>query len=163
MNQNNEMKMTAGLLGMSFLLVAANVLGQTNAEVTRPIVEAIPSKSPNILYAMICQVLNNPSSLLVVAFLCIVDWLVDDLPFIPSKYVVHCSVIAGASIFWMFTSRESVPSYFPHPLAVFVVNGSICGFVAFVIHRQAIVRLIGMFSVPKDEGRKEILPPDAKT
>lgn len=149
------MKITAGLLGMGFLLTASNLLGQSTNEATKPIVDSIPSATPNILYAMFAQMLNNPSSLLVIAFLCVLNWLVDDLPFIPSKYVKHCSVIAGASIFWMFTSRSAVPVYFPHPIAVFVANGTVCGFIAFVIHKKAIARVIEFFEAKQAERKRE--------
>lgn len=138
-----RLKIFSGLLGMTGCLVAANVLGQSANP--SPLAAKLPDE-PNILYAMLGQVLNNPSSLLVVAFLCILCWLLDDLPFMNSKYVPHCSVIIGAAIYWMFTSDETVPKSFPHPLAVFVVNGTICGFVAFVVHRWAIARFINYFA-----------------
>jgi len=141
-------KLFAGGLGMAACLIAANVLGQTNAP--SELAAKLPDE-PNVLYAMIGQVLNNPSSLLVIAFLCIVCWLLDDLPFVNSKYVVHCSVVAGGSIYWMFTAAETVPRSFPHPLAVFIVNGCICGFIAFVIHQQAVSRFINYFGANKTQ------------
>ena len=133
-------KLILGLIGMGCTLMAANVMGQ-NAGNTAPTAVNLAA-DPNILYAMLGQVLNNPSSLLVIAFLCIVAWLADDLPFIASKYVPHLCVVFGASIYWMFTSVDTVPKSFPHPHAVFIVNGTICGFVAAVIHRQAVARII---------------------
>lgn len=138
-----QTKLIFGLAGMGSTVMAANVLGQ-NAGNTSPAVAANLSADPNILYAMLGQVLNNPSSLMVIAFLCICAWLADDLPFIPSKYVAHLCVVFGASIYWAFTSEETVPKSFPHPFAVFIVNGSVCGFVAFIIHRQAVARIIDL-------------------
>ena len=128
-------------MGMLICLITSNIFAQTNAN--PGLVAALPD-GPNILYAMIGQVLNNPSSLLVIAFLGIVDWLADDLPLINSKYVAHISVITGACIYWMFTTESAVPKSFPHPYAVFIVNGCICGFVAAVGHRQIVARLINV-------------------
>ncbi|HEY1788580.1 MAG TPA: hypothetical protein VGJ73_10515 [Verrucomicrobiae bacterium] len=137
----NNVKLTFGFVGMLSTLLAARVMGQTTNATTTSIVQGLPD-SPNILYGMFAQVLNNPSSLLVIAFLCILAWLADDMPFLPSKYVAHFCVVIGASIYWMFTSEATVPKSFPHPEAVFIVNGCICGFMAFAIHRQAIARII---------------------
>jgi len=144
-------KLFAGGLGMLTCLATARALGETAAQTE--LAAKLPAE-PNILYAMLGQVLNNPSSLLVVAFLCIFCWLLDDLPFVNSKYVPHCSVIIGAAIYWLFTSSETVPKSFPHPQAVFVVNGTICGFVAFVIHRQAVARFINYFDTNKSTKNK---------
>src|ERR1700761_7856746 len=118
----NNSKITFGALGMLFTFLMARAMGQITNPVTAPLVQGLPD-SPNILYGMFAQVLNNPSSLLVIAFLCIMAWLADDMPFIPSKYVAHLCVVIGASIYWMFTSEATVPKSFPHPEAVFIVNG----------------------------------------
>jgi hypothetical protein len=139
--KSHQEKLLAGGLGMLFCLLASNVMAQTNANPA--LVAALP-ETPNVLYGMYGQVLNNPASVMVIPFLMVLAWLVDDLPFINSRYVVHITVITGASIYWAFTSVDTVPKSFPHPLMVFVVNGTICGFVAFVGHRQAIARLINM-------------------
>src|ERR1700744_2163222 len=127
-----------GITGMASTVIAAHAASDVTAA---PLAQQLPP-DPNILYAMLGQELNNPSSLLVIAFLCIVAWLCDDTPLINSRYIAHICVIPGASIYWLFTTWDSVPKTFPHPLAVFVVNGSICGFVAFLLPRHAVARLI---------------------
>jgi len=147
-------KIFLGTIGMLTTLLTARALGETAAQPELAELAAKLPAEPNILYAMLGQVLNNPSSLLVVAFLCILCWLLDDLPFVNSKYVPHCAVVIGASIYWLFTSSETVPKSFPHPQAVFVVNGTICGFVAFVIHRWAITRFINYFDNNKSTNNK---------
>ncbi len=118
------------------MLIAFMAIAQTTAK------EAPPISDGNVVLAMYQQILHNPASMLVIALLCVVAWLADDLPFISSRYVVHITVIVGGSIFWAYASPKSVPPDFPHPMAVFVANGIICGFVAWVIHRQAIGRFI---------------------
>src|SRR6187455_2686997 len=90
-----------GTLGTMFLVLS--VLGQSTNAI--PITH-LPGdgEQNNILYAMFGQVLNNPASMLVVGVLCIVAWLVDDLPFVNSRYVAHATVIAGGAIYWMFAT-----------------------------------------------------------
>lgn len=117
---------------------------QTNTPAAFATMSANLPAGPNIVYAMLGQVLNNPSSLTVLAFLLIVSWLADDTPAFPSRYISHLLVVIGGSIYWMFTSETTVPKSFPHPQAVFVVNGTICGFVAFVAHKQALARLVNL-------------------
>ena len=131
-----------GAGGLGFF--ALSVLAQTNA---LPVTPLPGPTDPNIMTAMFYQVLNNPASLLVIGFLCIVAWLVDDLPFVNSRYVAHATVMAGGAIYWMFATPDSVPHTFPYPIVVLVVNGTICGFVAFVIHRQAVARFINFVRV----------------
>ena len=158
----NKRKLIYGGLGMLSSLMAAHAQTNTPASFTNA-VNNLPG-GPNIIYAMYGQVLNNPSSLLVIAFLCIMAWLADDLPFIPSKYVAHLCVIIGACMFRFFTAESTVPTSFPHPQAVFIVNGTICGFVAYIIHRQAVSRIINL--VRQSTGNTEFLsrhqPPPPK-
>jgi hypothetical protein len=100
--------------------------------------------SENILAAMWMQVVNNPASLTVIGFLCVWAWLFDDLPFVSSRYVPHMTVILGEAIYWLFAGPSSVPKSFPYPMAVFISNGTLCGFFAFLVHRQIVSRIIAM-------------------
>jgi hypothetical protein len=136
-------KKEIAILGMLSSFGLSKVFAQTTNELTAPIVASLPG-TPNIFYAMLGQVLNNPSSMFVIAFLCVMAWVTDDTPVFPSRYIKHLCVVAGASIYWIFTSEDTVPKSFPHPQAVFLVNGTICGFIAFVIHQQAVARLINL-------------------
>lgn len=95
------------------------------------------------------QVLNSPASLLVIPGLSIVAWLIEIAPFINSKFIPHVCVGLGGAFYWMFTSAASVPKSFPHPSAVLVMNGIICGFLAFVVHKQLICRF---FLKPNNTG-----------
>lgn len=117
----------------------ATAVTTTTTVVTSP-VTSLPD--PNLLSAMYASVIHNPASLMVIGVLCVFAWLADDLPFVNSRYVAHYTVIAGASIYWLFAFPASVPVNFPHPSAVFASNGIICGLVAFGIHKQAIARLL---------------------
>jgi len=135
-----------GLLGLMFFVIS--VLGQSTAAL--PVTPLPGSSDPNVITAMFYQVLNNPASLSVIGFLCIIAWLVDDLPFVNSRYVAHLTVIAGGAIYWMFATPASVPSSYPYPMAVLVVNGTICGFFAFIAHRQVVARCINFVRLRSD-------------
>jgi hypothetical protein len=139
----NNYKRESAILGMLLTFGLSKVFAQTTNESTASIVASLPA-TPNILYAALGQVLNNPSSTFVIAFLCVVAWMIDDTPIFPSRYIKHLCVVVGASIYWVFTSESTVPKSFPHPQAVFLVNGTICGFIAFVVHQQAVARLINL-------------------
>jgi hypothetical protein len=93
---------------------------------------------------MYSVVFRNPASLLVFPFLCIVAWLIDDLPVINSRYVTHFVTIIGGCIYWLFATPSSVPRSFPYPFVVLVCNGVICGFFAGLLHRFLIARFILM-------------------
>ena len=100
---------------------------------------------------MFYQVWSNPSSLLVVAYLCVFAWLLEDLPFVSNRYVAHYTVLLGMASYWGFALEKSVPAGFPHPQFVFVANGCICGFMAYVIHRQVVARMLEAFRQTKNE------------
>lgn len=144
-------KFTFAGIGMLLILMVARSLGQSTNEPMAAMAAALPQDPahPNILYACIAQILTNPAAALVILVICVADWLIDDMPFIPSKYVKHCSVAIGASIFWLFTSENTVPKSFPHPMAVFIANGIVCGFIAFVLHQQVVSRVIDFFQIKK--------------
>lgn len=123
---------------LSFVFFCISKAYAQNAPLASPDVQA------NILSAMWLQVVNNPASLTVIGFLCVWAWLFDDLPFISSRYVPHITVILGESIYWLFAGPASVPKSYPYPIAVFVSNGTLCGFFAFLVHRQIVARIIAM-------------------
>lgn len=135
---NTGSKLSLGSLIGVASLTASKVFAQADSQPLLPSV--IPDT--NIASASIHQLLNNPASLTVIPFLCVIAWLCDDLPFIKSRYVSHITVIVGGSIYWLFAGPTSVPKSFPYPEAVLVVNGVMCGFFAFLVHRQAIARII---------------------
>lgn len=143
MNWNN-IKLVSGMVAMLGMVTTANLLAQGAGHVAAAAPAATADPTGGIAQAMFSQVFNNPSSLLVVAFLCVFAWLADDLPFLNSRYVAHCTVILGACIYWAFTDVASVPKTFPHPQVVFVANGTLCGFLAFTIHKKAVARIINM-------------------
>ena len=132
------------MTGFFLILASARALGAT---VDAPAMTPDSDIQAGILTAMFKQIANNPSSTLVIGALCVFAWLVDDLPFVNSRYVPHLTVVLGAFTFRFFCLESAVPSYFPHPQAVFCVNGIIAGFLAFVIHKQVVSRTINFFRV----------------
>lgn len=130
------------LIAICFLVSRA--LAQTNMPTNAMEWYAEPgvSSAPNIVWAMYGQVVNNPASLMVIWVLCVLAWLFDDCPWINSKYVAHLTVVIGGSIYWMFAGPSTVPKTFPYSMPVLVSNGIICGFIAFVIHKQVVHRII---------------------
>jgi len=155
-----RLKLFFGSISIFLLMAAAQVLGQTN-----DLPKIIPDidSTGGIVNAMLRQVMNNPSSVLVIAALCVFAWLVDDLPFVNSRYVAHLTVVVGAFSFRFFCLENSVPKCFPHPQAVFVVNGIIAGFIAFVIHKQVVSRTINFFRaqsgvIDPDHPRTQLKP-----
>lgn len=128
------------------LFTVANACGEsTNLS---SVIPQISPESPNIAYAMVGLVLKNPASMLVIGVLCIWCWLLDDFKHV-QPYVKHISVLVGMSIYWGFTSEAAVPKNYPHPWAVFLANGMICGFIAYIVHRQAIARAIAFLQPDK--------------
>ena len=152
MSQKQLSYMHWKLLTMYCLLVASNVLGQTN---DLPAQDHHVNIEAGITTAMFYQVWSNPSSLLVIAYLCVFAWLLEDLPFVASKYVPHYTVILGMASYWGFAVEQSVPNGFPHPQMVFIANGCICGFIAFVIHRQVIARIVELVGKIKETKQQE--------
>jgi hypothetical protein len=146
-------KMQVGMiLCIAFFSVATGLKGATADGILPPPPATL--SEPNILYAIYGQLWNNPSSLFVIGFLGVICWLMDDLPFVNSRYCQHYSVLIGMCTFWMFTSADTVPEYFPHPIAVLIVNGMLAGFIAFHAHRWVISKLIS-FIKSKTSDEKE--------
>lgn len=130
---------------MVFALFAASAWAQTDsapsADATAAVGGAASEMDLNIVSAMFKQVLNSPGSLLVIVGLSILAWLIE-ISVVNNKVIPWICVLGGAGSYWLFSSAASVPKDFPHPAAVLVVNGLICGFVAFVLHGQLISRFL---------------------
>lgn len=141
---NTILKIFGSLTAYFALMTVARAYGPTNELTNLP---ADVDVQAGIITAMFKQVLNNPSSSIFVPALCVIGWLVDDLPFINSRYVAHIMIITGAFTFRFFCLESAVPKYFPHPQAVFILNGIIAGFIAFILHKQVVARAINFFRV----------------
>jgi hypothetical protein len=137
LNMNQNLKTIVG-----FVLLSLGMVVSLIAQANLPVPPLPPEGQANIFTAMYDTVLHNPSSLLVVIILCVAAWLMDELPFINSKYVTHFTTLIGGSIYWMFCHPANVPKTFPYAWPVLACIGVICGFVAGVLHRQIIGRLI---------------------
>lgn len=105
------------------------------AQDTNSLASAIPEtvSKGDIFGAMFSQVANSPASLLVIVGLAIIAWLVHQSKVSDSKIPWICCVAGGAT-YWLFSATDSVPKNFPYPHAVLVVNGLVCGFLAFIAH-----------------------------
>jgi len=96
----------------------------------------------DIFKALYDQVVGSPGSLIVLALVAVIAFLVETLPFIDTRYMPHVCVTAGACLYWLFVSRATVPPNYPNPVAVLVANGAICGLIAWGIQAQLIRRLL---------------------
>jgi hypothetical protein len=137
LNMNQNLKTIVG-----FVLLSLGMVVSLIAQANLPVPPLPPEGQANIFTAMWDTILHNPSSLFVVLILCVVAWLMDELPFINSKYVTHFTALIGGSIYWMFCHPANVPKTFPYAWPVLACIGVMCGFVAGVLHRQIIGRLI---------------------
>lgn len=135
-------KVVGGTIAIGMLFATSQIFAQGAAPAV-----AAGADEMNIVSALLHQILNNPASMTVIPALCVFAWLCDDLPFINSKYVAHLTVLAGALSYWMFAGIASVPKNFPSPPAVLAVNGIMCGFVAFIVHRQVVARAINFVRI----------------
>lgn len=134
----NKSKLTVSSgLGIFFFAVS-KAFAQTNAV---PLLGATPDTTGNVLMGIWAQAVNNPASFSVIGLLMVIAWLCDDLPWINSKYVKHLTVICGISLYWAFANPETVSKLYPHPLAIYMSNGAICGAFAYLAHWQIVARL----------------------
>jgi len=135
----NQTIKTLSCFGVALLCFAASVIAQL---VTDPVTPPSPGVTPNIFVAMYETIIHNPASLFIIIVLSALAWLLDELPFVNSKFVTHYTAIIGASTYWLFAFQTSVPKSFPHPVAVLACIGFVCGFVAGILHKQLVARAI---------------------
>jgi len=144
---NNRFKITIGsLVGLLCFCVS-----KAYADATIPQNVITPDYTGNILAGILSQAVNNPASFSVIGLLMVIAWLSDDLPFIDSKYVKHLTVITGMSVYWTFANPETVSRIYPHPFAIYVSNGAVCGAVAYIAHWQITQRLRTLFANRKTQ------------
>lgn len=132
----------------TLLAFIARAFGQSNdiAGVAPP---ALSLDQAGALTAMYKQIVLNPSSLVVLLALCILGWLADDVKWFDSRYICHVLVVVGSLTYRFFCLESVVPKYFPHPQAIFMVDGMVCGFTAFFIYRYAVAKVLYMvFNIP---------------
>jgi hypothetical protein len=130
----------------AFLVLSAIALLAQIPESAPPAPAVNPEESLTaLLKAMFFQVLKSPASLLVIIGLSIIAVVVEVVEWIPSnpvKIILPLCVFGGAATYWLFSPASSVDKHFPHPHAVLVVNGLICGLVAFIAHVRVVKYLI---------------------
>ncbi len=127
---------TAGLFATSFLFAQTNFAD--------PPVTGSPLTSGgdiDLFTAMWKQVVSSPASMLLILLWSIFAWLID-ASFVTSRIIPAVCVLGGGASYWLFASPASVPHDFPHPVAVLVANGIVCGFVAYVIGFKAIKKFV---------------------
>lgn len=107
-----------------------------------------------LLQSMVLQVVKSPASLLVIIGLTILSTMAEVIKICPSnpvRIILPFCIIGGAASYWLFSPTSSVDKHFPHPHAVFVINGMVCGIVAFVIHVKAVLWLVNHMRQAKAE------------
>lgn len=148
-------------------LSVSKALAQSTNEAANQIVSTGTFQS-RVFAPFVDQVLNNPASITAIVFLGIVAFMLDDTPIINSRYVTHITIILGGISYWLFAGADSVPHYFPHPVAVLVVNGMAAGILAGLGHRWVIAFLVncmrnkfGMDQIPMSKKfLRDPSPPD---
>jgi hypothetical protein len=134
----NNYKLTISTGLGAFFFTISKAFAQTNAV---PLLGSTPDSTGNVLMGIWSQAVNNPASFSVIGLLMVIAWLCDDIPWIDSKYVKHITVIFGMSLYWSFANPETVSKIYPHPLAIYMSNGAICGAFAYLAHWQIVARL----------------------
>jgi hypothetical protein len=100
----------------------------------------------DIFSALIGQLLNNPASLLLILPVSILAFVFEKWKWFPSNLILPVCLASGMCLFPGLVNRSSVPTAFPHPLLVLILNGFILGFVAWAVHITLVKWLIGKFS-----------------
>lgn len=134
----NKRKILFGIAVSSFFFCMSKAFAQTNFA---PVLGTVPDYTGNVLVGIWGQAVNNPASFSVIGLLMVVAWLCDDFPWINSKFVKHITVVTGMAIYWAFANPETVANIYPHPLAIYLSNGAICGAVAYLGHWQIVARI----------------------
>ncbi len=142
LKKNRPGGLKAALLTLALLNAAVlSLVAQTNEVATTPAM--VPNVNLWSLFsAWFMTVLNNPASMMLVGDLIVLGCLLDSFRWYPSDRVMHACVIMGSSTYWLFAFPSTVPPCFPHAQPVFFSNGLVCGFTAYLVHRQIVARLI---------------------
>lgn len=124
------------------------IFGQTIEDIVEP---KQPAQSDEefdaytLIKTMILQVIKSPASLLVIVGLSVIAAVMEAIKICPSdpiRVILPVCTLGGAAFYWCFAPAASVDKAFPHPHAVFIVNGLVCGFVAFLLHSKLVLLLI---------------------
>lgn len=92
--------------------------------------------------ALFQQVVSNPASIFIILPVSIFAFVLEVWPLFPSKLVLPMCLVSGSCLFPGLVSRNTVSPYFPNPLLVLILNGFILGFVAWVVHKTVVKRII---------------------
>lgn len=130
---------------LTFLALTGLLCWSAIAQTNEPAAAPPMVLTSNMYYDLYLNVFHNPASLLMFFWLGACAWLFDDLPFFNSRFVLHYTAMLGMGTYWLFAFPQSVPSNFPHPNAVFMVNGMLVGFFAALGHKQIIARMLDFF------------------
>lgn len=100
----------------------------------------------SIFLAPFEQLWNSPASAFIIVPVSIVAWLWEMWDFTPSKYVPLVCIILGTALYPALTPLKTVPPNFPIPILVLILNGLVLGFLAFILHKFLVKKLIEKFS-----------------
>jgi hypothetical protein len=98
-----------------------------------------------LLWAPFEQLLNSPSCFLIIVPISILAGVWEMMQSTPSKYIPIVCLVAGTGLYPALTSVSTVPPGFPNPSFVLFLNGFILGFVAYLLHKFLIKKLIEKF------------------
>lgn len=111
--------------------------------------------------AMFKQIYNQPACLLIIIAVNVFVFMWEAFPWLPSRLIVVVGPVAGAILYPLLASRDSVPYDVPHPIAVLVINGLASGLVAVALHTAVVALLRKKFGWPPEPGKPN-QPPTPK-
>ena len=92
--------------------------------------------------ALFQQILGSPASALILIPVSIFAFVLEVWPLFPSKLVLPMCLVAGSCLFPGLVAQTTVPPAYPNPLLVLILNGFVLGFIAWVVHKVVVRRII---------------------
>lgn len=107
----------------------------------------------SLLLAPLEQLWHSPACFLIIFPISICAAVWETLEATPSKYIPIVCLVLGSVLYPSLTSVSTVPPGFPHPTVVLVLNGFVLGFIAFILHKFLIKKLIEKFNPSQVENK----------
>lgn len=104
----------------------------------------------NLMLAPLEQLMHAPGCALIILPVSIVAAVWEMMQQTPSKYIPVVCMGLGMALYPLLTPISTVPPAFPNPIVVLILNGFILGFVAWVVHKFLIKRVIDKFAEKQD-------------
>ena len=113
---------------------------------------------PSIFFAPFLQVWNSPNSALIILPVSIVAFIWEMNSKTPSKFIPVVCLALGMILYPLLTPLSSVPKTFPVPIVVLLLNGLVLGFIAWMVHKFVVKKLIDKFG-GRDDPQPPVQPP----